>query len=134
MKISLEKIDFFFYIFAQNILCGYTTAEAVLTSTHSVCFGSKIRESGIPLQTPVFLYIYNSGVQGGIHFTDMFSLCKHIKRAVRETLRFVILGHSQSAPVVRTICFRSVTTTLIIDSIFHFHTFIFDNWQPVVMK
>ena len=36
-----------------------------LTSTHNVCFGSKI---GIPLQTPVFLY--KSGVKGGIHFMD----------------------------------------------------------------
>ena len=34
--------------------------EAVLTSTHNVCFGSKIRKSGIPLQTPVLLY--KSGV------------------------------------------------------------------------
>ena len=47
-----------FLIFAQNI-----------TSTHNVCFGSKIRKIGIPLQTPVFLY--NSGTEGGIHFTDI---------------------------------------------------------------
>ena len=26
-------------------------------STHNVCFGSKIRKLGIPLQTPVLLYI-----------------------------------------------------------------------------
>ena len=38
------------------------TAEAVLTSTHNLCFGSKIRKIGIPLQTPVLLY--ESGVQG----------------------------------------------------------------------
>ena len=31
-------------------------ADAVLTSTHNVCFGSKIRKVGIPLQTPVFFY------------------------------------------------------------------------------
>ena len=32
-------INFYiFYIFAQNIDCGYT----VLTSTHNLCFGSKI--------------------------------------------------------------------------------------------
>ena len=31
----------------------------------------KIRKIGIPLHTPVLLY--KTGVQGGIHFTDMFS-------------------------------------------------------------
>ena len=30
-------------------------AEAVLTSTHNLCFGAKIRKIGIPLHTPVFL-------------------------------------------------------------------------------
>ena len=29
--------------------------EAVLTSTHNLCFGAKIRKISIPLQTPVFL-------------------------------------------------------------------------------
>ena len=47
------------------------SGEAVLTSTHNLCFGAKIRKIGIPLQTPVLLY--KSGVQGGIHYTDMFS-------------------------------------------------------------
>ena len=60
-----------FLIFAQNIDCGYTIGEAVLTSTHNLCFGVKIRKIGIPLHTPVLLY--KSGVQGGIHFTGMFS-------------------------------------------------------------
>ena len=41
-----------FNIFAQYIHCRYTL-EAVLTSTHNVCFGSKIRKLGIPLQTPL---------------------------------------------------------------------------------
>ena len=54
-----------FLIFDQNIDCGYTLepprrGEAVLTSTHNLCFGAKIRKIGIPLQTPVFLY--KSGV------------------------------------------------------------------------
>ena len=31
-----------FIIFAQNIDCGYS--EAVLTSTHNLCFGAKIRK------------------------------------------------------------------------------------------
>ena len=44
---------------------------AVLTCTHNLCFGAKIRKTGIALHTPVLLY--KSGVQGGIHFMDMFS-------------------------------------------------------------
>ena len=43
------KKNYIFLIFAQNI-------EAVLTSIHNVCFGSKMRKKGLPLQTPVFLY------------------------------------------------------------------------------
>ena len=55
-----KKFDIFL-IFAQNIDCRYTLErEAVLTSTHNLCFGAKIRKIGIPLQTPVFLY--ESGV------------------------------------------------------------------------
>ena len=45
--------------------------EALLTCTHNLCFGAKIRKIGIPLHTPVLLY--KSGVQGGIHYMDMFS-------------------------------------------------------------
>ena len=37
-------------------------AEAVLTRTHNLCFGAKIRKIGMYLHTPVFLY--KSGVQG----------------------------------------------------------------------
>ena len=40
-----------FLIFAQNIDCGYSLenrlAEAVLTSTHNLCFGPKRRKIGI---------------------------------------------------------------------------------------
>ena len=35
-------------------------AQAVLTSTHNLCFGAKIRKIGMPLHTPVLLY--KSGV------------------------------------------------------------------------
>ena len=49
----------------------YTPANLVLTSTRNLCFETKIRKIGIPLKTPVFLY--KSGVKGGIHFTNMFS-------------------------------------------------------------
>ena len=45
--------------------------EAVLTSTHNLCFGAKIRKIVTPLHTPVSLY--EGGVYGGIHYTDMFS-------------------------------------------------------------
>ena len=38
---------------------------------HNLCFGAKIRKIGIPQLTPVLLY--KCGVQGGIHYTDMFS-------------------------------------------------------------
>ena len=34
--------------------------KAVLTSTHNLCFGAKIRKIGKPLHIPVFLY--KSGV------------------------------------------------------------------------
>ena len=53
-----------FLIFAQNIDCGYKLEppqrEAVLTSTHNLCFEAKIRKTGIPLHTPDLLY--KSGV------------------------------------------------------------------------
>ena len=53
-----------FNIFAQNI----ELAKAVLSRTHNLCFGPKIRKTGIPLQTPVLLY--KSGVKGDIHFME----------------------------------------------------------------
>ena len=46
---SDEKLLLFFLlIFAQNIDCGYTL-EAVLTSTHNLCFRAKIRKKCITL-------------------------------------------------------------------------------------
>ena len=62
--IFFADIFYIFLIFAQNIDCGYT-------STHNLCFRAKIRKIGITLHTPVLLY--KSVVQGGIHYTDMFS-------------------------------------------------------------
>ena len=54
--------------FVQNIDCGYTLepprlAEAVLTSTHNLCFeafDAEIRQIGVSLYIPVLLY--KSGV------------------------------------------------------------------------
>ena len=56
----------FFLIFSQNIGYGYTLEPP----RHNLCSGAKIRKIGIPLHTPVLLY--KSGVQGGIHYMDMF--------------------------------------------------------------
>ena len=56
-----KKMLFFLFLLKTSI------GEAVLTSTHNLCFGAKIRKIGI---SPVL--VYKSGVQGGIHFTDMF--------------------------------------------------------------
>ena len=56
IEISLEKKKIkkinISNIFTQNIDCGYTlelTRRAVLTSTHNLCFGSKIGKIGLPL-------------------------------------------------------------------------------------
>ena len=49
--------------------------EAVLTSTHKLCFEAKIRKIGIPLYSPVLLY--KSGVHRGIYLTNTFSRCRH---------------------------------------------------------
>ena len=46
----------YFLTFAQNINCGYTLTEAVLTSTHNLCFGAKIRKKVYPCK-PQFYYI-----------------------------------------------------------------------------
>ena len=64
-----------FLIFAQNIDCGYTLEPPCQGGSYEYpqsMFWSKIKKKiSIPLHTPVLLY--KSGVQGGIHYTDMFS-------------------------------------------------------------
>ena len=53
------QMNFFniFLIFAQNIDCGYTLErEAVLTSTHNLCFRANIRKNVYPCK-PQFYYI-----------------------------------------------------------------------------
>ena len=61
-NLQLKKFD----IFAQNIDCGYTfqppRQETVLTSTHNLCFGAKMRKMHIPV-------LHKSGVQWGIYIT-----------------------------------------------------------------
>ena len=41
------KVFDYFHVFPQNIACGLI--EAVLTSTHNLCFRANIREKCIPL-------------------------------------------------------------------------------------
>ena len=70
---QLKNFDMFL-IFAQNINCGYTLEPPRRGGSNEypqLCLGAKIRKICIPLHTPVLLY--KSGVQGGIHYTDMFS-------------------------------------------------------------
>ena len=43
------KIFNSFLIFAQNIDHGKAISEAVLTSTHNLCFGAKMREKYTPV-------------------------------------------------------------------------------------
>ena len=71
-------------ILKDNTKCQWNTTttsknlfiivDAVLTSTHNLCFGAKIRKIGIPLHTPVLLY--KSGVHGGRYYTEIFSWWK----------------------------------------------------------
>ena len=64
----------FILIFALNRDCGYLFeffGEAVLMSTHNLCFGAKVRKIGISLHTSVLLY--KSGIYRDIYCTDMLS-------------------------------------------------------------
>ena len=69
-----------------KLLVFSRTAEAVLTSTHNLCFGAKIRKIGIPLQTPVFLY--KSGFKGVFDTRTCFP---DVKR--RLLSREILLNH-----------------------------------------
>ena len=62
---SRKVLIFFIFLLKTKIL-----DTAVLTSTHNLCLEQKYEKIGIPLHTPVLLYI--SGVDGGIHCTDVF--------------------------------------------------------------
>ena len=62
-------------IFAQNIDCGYTLETASVgggsNEYQQSKFWGKNKKKWHTLRTPVLLY--ECGVQGGIHFTEMFS-------------------------------------------------------------
>ena len=60
-KFSDKKL-LYFHISAQNIDCGYSLepprpAEAVLTSTHNLCFLSRNRKNDVYPCKPQFYYI-----------------------------------------------------------------------------
>ena len=52
-----KEIGYFSYFCSKHRLWG----EVILSSSHNLCFGAKIRKIGIPLHAPVLLY--KSGVQ-----------------------------------------------------------------------
>ena len=91
-------------IFAHNIDCGYTLvylSEAVLTSTHNLCFEAKIRKNVYPCK-PQFHYI-KVGCKGVfvtrtcfrdnysfLHLEMLYALYKNVKsmqRSETETIR-----------------------------------------------
>ena len=55
-----KYLIFFYFCSKHRVWVHVRLGEAVLTSTHILCFGAKIRKIGIPLHTPVLLY--KSGV------------------------------------------------------------------------
>ena len=66
---TFGKILIFFIFLCKKLIVGTSynpLHEAVLRSTHNLCFGSKIRKKYTSIN-PSFT------VQGGIHCTDMFS-------------------------------------------------------------
>ena len=69
------KIFDIYLRFAQNIDCGYTLEPPRRGGSNeypqSMVWSKNKKKIDIPLDTPVLLY--KSGVQGGIHYTDMFS-------------------------------------------------------------
>ena len=86
-----------FHIFAQNIDCGYTIEPPHRGGSNEYpqsMFWSKNNKMGIPLHILVFLY--KSGVQGGMHCTDMLSF---IYETSHVLLAGVSGGFSPGTPV-----------------------------------
>ena len=74
IKIFTGKKKDIFLVFAQDIDCGYTLEPPRRGGSNEYpqsMFWSKNKKIGIPMHTPVLLY--KGGVQGGIHYTDMFA-------------------------------------------------------------
>ena len=81
---SRNFLTFFFIFLLKTQIVGIRLnrlAEAVLTSTHNLCFLSKIRKKyragscrkKLGFCIPQFFLYKNLGFKGGIHFTDTFS-------------------------------------------------------------
>ena len=73
-KFQLKHFDIFL-IFAQNIDCGYKLEPPRRGGSNEYpqsMFWSKNKKNSYTPAYPSFA-LYKSGVQGGIHFTDMFS-------------------------------------------------------------
>ena len=70
MKISVEKLLYFPYFCSKHRLWVHVRTATVLTSTHNLCFGPKIRKKSYTPAYPVLPY--KSRVEGGIHCTEMF--------------------------------------------------------------
>ena len=54
MKISVEKLLYFPYFCSKHRLWVHVRTATVLTSTHNLCFGPKIRKNRIPLHTQFY--------------------------------------------------------------------------------
>ena len=63
-------------------------ADAVLTSTNNLCFGAKIRKTGIPMQTTVYLY---KGMFKGVYITWICFPDNMIVLSMSESTNFKIL-------------------------------------------
>ena len=117
-----ETDDFFSFKNGKisNIDCGYTLEpprrEAVLTSTHNLCFGAKIRKIDILLYPPNLLY--KSWVQaGGIRYTERF---------ISTFSRYTVSIKSVLSP------FSNILTN---ERVLHVTTYVFYHfffWRPVI--
>ena len=79
--------------------CKNRLAEAVLSSTHNLCFGAKIRKIGIPLHNPVLLY--KMGYKGVYITRTCF-------RDVPVSFRKLIIDHLSNAIINQDPLYHSV--------------------------
>ena len=57
-KLGFTGVYIIFLIFAQNIDCEYSLAEAVLTSTHNLCFEQKYEKKMSDVLSKNFLFLF----------------------------------------------------------------------------
>ena len=65
-----KSYGYFSYFCSKHRLWVHVRTEAVLTCTHNVCFRSKIRKIGLPMQTR--FSIIKVGFTGGYAFHGRF--------------------------------------------------------------